>query len=79
MYDYGPGIIPYRTATYDGFMTSDYDNSSWYGGRVGKYSINTGNIRPSYDSVQDTNTVQAWCKLIKDNGKWILDPAYHID
>lgn len=61
-------------------MTSDYNNPGWYGGRVGKYSIyNNAANWTNYSSAQDTNTVQAWCKLIKDNGEWILDPTYHID
>ena len=61
-------------------MTSDYNNPGWYGGRVGKYSIyNNAANWTNYSSAQDTNTIQAWCKLIKEKGKWILDPTYHID
>jgi hypothetical protein len=80
-YNYGPGRIPYRTdSRMDGFMTSDYNNPNWYGGRVGKYSMYTNSPNwTNYSSAQDGNTVQAWCKLIKEKGKWILDPTYHID
>lgn len=79
LYDIGIGRIPYIENGSDGFMTGDYGYSTWYGGAVGKYSIYNNSSTSNFASVQDGNTVQAWCKLIKDKGHWILDPTYHID
>lgn len=63
------------------FRTSDYNynyDGSW-GGRCGVYNPSVGNTGTSARATVDPNTVQAFCKLIKDNGDWILDPNYHID
>lgn len=63
------------------FRTPDYDysdNVAW-GGSVGLYNPYTSSKGISLRASVDPNTVQAFCKLIKENGKWILDPTYHID
>lgn len=64
----------------EGFVSSEYtstSNTDW-GGLNGKYSV-TKSARVGSDGTVDPNLVQAFCKLIKVNDKWMLDPSYHID
>lgn len=77
-------VMRLRTDQYEGYMSNDYNNNyqGGWGGALTKYSVyNNGYTnRTGYSSATvDYNSVQAWCKLIKENGKWILDPSYHID
>lgn len=82
-YNIGIGRIPCDTTAYTNpksYWSSTYlgDQVS-YGGNAAKYDVKFQYSRSQYyGSAQDPGMVQAWCKLIKENGKWILDPTYHI-
>lgn len=66
----------------EGYFSSAYKYNEFesYGGRVGKYHVGYDRNFTQWGSCPpDAGMVQAWCKLMKVNRKWVLDPAYHID
>lgn len=83
-YDIGLGRIPYYTGndrTQYSYWGSTYKNyQSTWGGNCCKLNVRTGfNTSTYYGTSSDPGMAQAFLKLIKDKGKWILDPNYHID
>ena len=83
-YNVGIGRIPYDTSNYAdpySYWASRFIGSqtSW-GGNSSKYDVKFKYNRSQYyATAADPGQAQAWCKLIKNGSKWILDPAYHIN
>lgn len=83
-YNIGTGQVPcFRGVEYspNSYYASRFiGTQSGYGGNSSKYNVyHKYNRSQYYATAADNGMAQAWCKLIKENGNWILDPNYHID